>query len=888
MKKIILFTMMLLLVGCSQVETNKSDSFELTESEVDLHTKNVGTWLYEDDTISTISLYADGSFATNDSTLFDTDQPYSSFTCLGDWTQDGKTITFTTKKTLDESGSSDISKTWKADLTDGSLVINNHSYKKYDHDYAIVNVDNLNGRWQRTNVHKADIGSIIVKENQENSILFEAELYSGANTGSLTGYASFISENEALYISSTSSDNLETIRFIFTDNGLEVECTQGIDYFFGMGVYMEGLYTLDEPSYSNENVMIETFKTQERIDIVKNLLGNEGFSFLEIVMESGYQSSVDDLTYSAFVRGLGYAVNLIMSEDDYLYCLTYGQDNREYYYTNDPNSKWLMHPSLVDKVRDLSNLCFVYDDNNESMIYDEYVWIRGHYSKPSSWSNSITFERDMSEYVEVIVSDEIYDFKVLSLHYDENWEFENTSPIYELPSLSSTFVMNTYHPEGIPSEAIVFKDKLGKEHTYVISERSLRGKLFDVNELIIPLNYTSHHRVINSESEGRIMVPYLQHQGESIESFIPKGWQLLDAIDVDFNGDSITDKVGVIEKDYGDKIYDVWEYPRLLFALKGNDYGYTLDFQDINLVRHAREGGIYGDPYLPLTSDGKDFTINAYGGSAWKWSERSTFTYIEDQWYLKEEETHYGYGPHETGHRFYNYATGYGVRDYNHSGFDDIENASSTDFDLSFEVTLGPMESLSSYSERCMLARFRLGELALEETFVTNAIAPIDRQTIVNAFKNPFGIKDMNEDYIIVSVPNEDLGKEQIIKYNRHSRNATVMLEGDYISSYQNVFEDVKIDNDTIYYVENQFIIDNDHPYVKNASVMRFDSFGEHELLTTFDNVPVDGKLGYFSVSILDMYDQMICTVYGNGFSKYYRLNVETKELEYLGEVRNK
>ena len=85
-------------------------------------------------------------------------------------------------------------------------------------------------------------------------------------------------------------------------------------------------------------------------------------------------------------------------------------------------------------------------------------------------------------------------------------------------------------------------------------------------------------------------------------------------------------------------------YPRILFAVAGDvTDGYCLDFQDINLILTENEGGVFGDPYCPLTAEGTSFTTHAYGGSAWRWSDEYTYTYREGVWWLSSSEETYGH-----------------------------------------------------------------------------------------------------------------------------------------------------------------------------------------------------------------------------------------------------
>jgi|GEM_PF-719630 len=887
MKKIILGLMMVLLIGCNQTNNVTSEPIVEPVESVDLYESCVGTWIYVDEDVSVLYLYEDGTFASNDISLFSINEVLSSHSVIGEWSLEDNKVTFNATKDLSLSGFEDQSATLESQLIDNRLRIDNQYYEKENSAVTVSVVEDFDGEWQRTGVHKADTGYVFIENVQDNLIYFKTELYSGGNTGTLAGIATIISENQALYIHNRKDSTLETIHFNLNGNGLDVKCTPGISNEFGMGVFMDGLYTLDDPVYTNENIMIDTFDTEERIDILKKLLGEVGFSFLEVVMDNGYETKDDDLTYSGFVGGVGYGVNILMTEDNYVYCLIYGQEDKEVYYSNDPKGKGLMHPYLMDKVRDFSNIRFVYDDNNEVMIYDEYVWINGQYSKPNEWNNSITWERDMSEYVEVIVSDEIYDFQIVSLDFDDDFNLLYGDPIFEIETLNQTFAMNTYHPEGVPSEAIVFKDKYGKEHSYVISERTLRGELFDLNELIIPLNYMSHERVIKTYSDDYITVPYLNYLGDTIESYVPEGWQLLDSVDLDFNGDGTMDKVGVIEKNYEDKDYDTWDYPRILFALRGSESGYILDFEDINLVRHSDEGGVFGDPYLPLTTDGKDFEINTFGGSAWKWSERSQFTYIDGIWYLREKEDTYGYGPYITDYSLDYYDLGYGIRKHNNQDFDSMETGDSTDYELEFEITLNKMQSLVSYSESWWLTTDRLGQLHLSDLYVTEGVSPLDYDEIIQVLNDPSNIKDMNQDYIMFHVRSNERQMEHILRYNRRSHSVNILLDAYKSSSFYEVFDQVKLGDDGLYYIENHIVEKDDKSYIEKASIHRLDFYGKHEVLTTIDNVPVDGEFPYFSVYIESLNDEMIYRVFGQGVTKYYRLNYDNLEIDYLGQVTN-
>ncbi|MDE7477402.1 MAG: hypothetical protein K2M91_05555 [Lachnospiraceae bacterium] len=151
-----------------------------------------------------------------------------------------------------------------------------------------------------------------------------------------------------------------------------------------------------------------------------------------------------------------------------------------------------------------------------------------------------------------------------------------------------------------------------------------------------------------SENETEVIserTPQLPNTGRKLDDFVPEGWSILDSVELDFNEDGIMDYVGVLETFSA----EYQNYPRILFGIASDGMDeYRLDFQDINLIRTRDEGGVFGDPYEPLTVDGLSFTTHAYGGSAWRWSEDNTYTYQENIWRLTSSEDSYGYYEYTT------------------------------------------------------------------------------------------------------------------------------------------------------------------------------------------------------------------------------------------------
>lgn len=156
--------------------------------------------------------------------------------------------------------------------------------------------------------------------------------------------------------------------------------------------------------------------------------------------------------------------------------------------------------------------------------------------------------------------------------------------------------------------------------------------------------------------EKEKFMPEIPSEGRALESFIPPEWKVLDYIEGDLNQDKLLDVAVVIEKDNDDDSL----YPRvLLILLQNKDKSYKLSVKAGKAILRANEGGIWGDPYVPLSIDKGSLLISFYGGSNWRWSNEYRFKFQEDKWLLigaKIEMFHTGSG--EGTHEDYNLLTG--------------------------------------------------------------------------------------------------------------------------------------------------------------------------------------------------------------------------------------
>lgn len=139
------------------------------------------------------------------------------------------------------------------------------------------------------------------------------------------------------------------------------------------------------------------------------------------------------------------------------------------------------------------------------------------------------------------------------------------------------------------------------------------------------------------------------------------------------------------------------------------------------------KGGVYGDPYLPLTAEGTSFTTHAYGGSAWRWSERYTYTYREGEWWLASSESTYGFYDYITDYEKNDWESGIGIRKERGSEFSDMdENMAMTEngdlepiaYDLEYEVPLDEQMTLEQAGKRWWLAPERVTDWEVKETII--------------------------------------------------------------------------------------------------------------------------------------------------------------------------
>ncbi len=263
------------------------------------------------------------------------------------------------------------------------------------------------------------------------------------------------------------------------------------------------------------------------------------------------------------------------------------------------------------------------------------VVIKTYYEEPTSLKDKNTIilkGLSKGEFIEVVVEGEIKDFKHVELKWDEK---QNTliekRIINKFDTLiNKTIVIQTYLPDGIPSEKIQWQTISGKPYEFIIAENNLgKGQKEEIfTEELPSVSATASTSVQNSADDNNPPIPT---KGKDLKGFIPEGWKIKSSVEGDLNKDSLPDIAAVIEKEDDTDS----SFPRILFVLvQDKDKSYTLTVKTATAIMKANEGGVWGDPFETISVDRGSILLRFYGGSNWRWYKHYRFKFQEDGWYL--------------------------------------------------------------------------------------------------------------------------------------------------------------------------------------------------------------------------------------------------------------
>lgn len=377
--------------------------------------------------------------------------------------------------------------------------------------------------------------------------------------------------------------------------------------------------------------------------------------------------------------------------------------------------------------------------------------------------------------------------------------------------------------------------------------------------------------------------PTLPAAGCELSDFVPEDWELMDSVELDYNGDGVTDYVGVLEvPDDGENWMDSTAF-RILFAIvsEGPEQ-YRLDFQNESLIHTWDEGGPFGDPYERLTAEGNSFTVSAYGGSSWKWSEMYTYTYRDGTWYLTWSEEYSMFGRYTVDDVIDDWEKGVRTRKMRSTDFDaekvwmmEEEEMEAAGYDLEYEMRLDEPPTLYQASKRWCSALDRVTDWEVREIVFAEGVE-LSREMIIMPGNVLLYRDDYHDEngvlYTFYCGGQDDQRKHYLAMYCWQDKSLNVLAEEDAPIS-----DSIKAYGDNIYYSTACKSVDDDVVYQLNR--INMDGTGKETVFET----PYEDR----SINIMDISGGEIIAELCDPWEPnlVYRMDVDGGNPRQIGQI---
>jgi len=126
---------------------------------------------------------------------------------------------------------------------------------------------------------------------------------------------------------------------------------------------------------------------------------------------------------------------------------------------------------------------------------------------------------------------------------------------------------------------------------------------------------------------------------EEAKPFVANGYEMLDYITGDLNGDKRADAILILRVPGEDTLLDDTPLRPLILLMRQPNGKLKQEKRSDNIIMCRHCGGLFGDPYEDTKIYDNGFTIDFYGGGNWRWSYQYTFSYsaAKKNWLLSKE-----------------------------------------------------------------------------------------------------------------------------------------------------------------------------------------------------------------------------------------------------------
>lgn len=198
--------------------------------------------------------------------------------------------------------------------------------------------------------------------------------------------------------------------------------------------------------------------------------------------------------------------------------------------------------------------------------------------------------------------------------------------------------MSNYKKEELKKEQLQWLKKRDEKFKEIINQDLGIGNGLDKQMII----YQEKAELVNERTKF-LLSQYdaiLEKTSNKFSKFIPNNYSILDTIRGDLNKDSFLDYVLILKRNreeitsnYGSDSPELRPLILLVSDVNNNLFQIARNDQSVYCFDC---GGAMGDPYTGVTIKNGYFSIEHYGGSAWRWEKIITYKYseTEKEWFL--------------------------------------------------------------------------------------------------------------------------------------------------------------------------------------------------------------------------------------------------------------